>query len=264
MRILCFANNWVGWQVVQWLRDRDEEIVGVVVHPPGKRKYGEEIIQSSGVDSSRILDGSRLRDPQTMDIIGALAPDIGVSAFFGYILPPRLLDLFPKGCINIHPSYLPFNRGAHPNVWSILDETPSGVTLHYMDAGIDTGDIIAQRQVPVTPVDTGETLYRRLERECVRLFQETWPFIRAGKAPRRPQEHDKGTYHRVHDVQRIDRVELDATYRARDLINLIRARTFPPHPGAYFIHDGRKVYLRLQLTYEDEDATGSAEHETIH
>ena len=252
MRILFLGNNWVGWQIVHWLREQDEQIVGLVTHPPHKRKYGDEIIRSAQVSLAHIFDGSQLRHPEVLETIKALRPDIGVSVMFGYILRPEFLELFPAGVINLHPAYLPYNRGAYPNVWSIVERTPAGVTLHYIDAGVDTGDIIAQRQVPIEPVDTGETLYRKLERVCVKLFKETWPLIRSGRAPRISQDKQEGTYHRTHDVERIDHIDLDRIYTARELTDIIRARTFPPYPGVYFIHQGRKVYLHIQLLYEEQ------------
>jgi methionyl-tRNA formyltransferase len=252
VRILFLGNNWVGWQVVRWLKERQENIVGAVVHPAGRQKHRQEIIASAGVPPAAVFDGACLQDPDILCAIQKLQPDIAVSVFFGYILRPSFLSLPPDGCINLHPSYLPYNRGAHPNVWSIIERTPAGVTLHYIDPGVDTGDIIAQRQVEVEPVDTAETLYHRLERACIDVFCDTWPLVRAGKAPRTKQASCAGTCHRVRDVEQIDEIDLEATYKAKDLIDLIRARTFPPHCGAYFRSAGRKVYLRLQLGYEDE------------
>jgi len=252
MRILFLGNNWVGWQIVRWLREQDEQIVGLVVHPPHRSKFRDEIIRSAHVRPECVFDGSRLHQTDILSAIRSLNADIGVSVFFGYILRPNFLQMFPAGVINLHPAYLPYNRGAYPNVWSIVEGTPAGVTLHYVDDGVDTGDIIAQREVPVEPIDTGETLYHKLEKACVDLFKETWPLIRSGQAPRFPQRKDEGTYHRISDVEQIDRIDLNRTYTAKQLIDIIRARTFPPYPGAYFEYQGRKVYLRLQLLYEDD------------
>jgi methionyl-tRNA formyltransferase len=252
MRILFLGNNWVGWQVIRWLRKQEENIVGVVVHPAHKQKHREEIVQSAAVQSGAIFDGARLQEPEVLSAIERFKPGIAISVFFGYILRPSFLSIPPAGCINLHPSLLPYNRGAHPNVWSIIDRTPAGATLHYIDAGVDTGDIIAQRQVEVEPVDTAETLYRRLERACLDLFVDQWPLVREGKAPRIKQSNSAGTCHRARDVEHIDEIDLEANYKAKDLIDLLRARTFPPHSGAYFRSAGRKVSLRLQLSYEDE------------
>lgn len=256
MRILFLGNNWVGWQVLKWLKEQNEQIVGLVIHPPGKRKYGNEILDCAQVNPECIFDGSQLHQPETLEVIKELRPDIGVSVLFGYILQLEFLALFPDGIINLHPAYLPYNRGAYPNVWSIVDETPAGVTLHYIDAGVDTGDLIAQQEVLIEPVDTGETLYHKLERACVALFKETWPLVRSGQVPRVPQHSREGTFHLTQDVDQIDQIDLNHTYTGRELIGTIRARTFPPYQGAYFVHKGRKVYLRLQLLYGEQVSEG--------
>ena len=252
MRILFLGNNWVGWQIVHWLKEQSEEVIGLVIHPCKKRKYGEEIIQSANVDPTCIFNGARLDKPATLQAVEALRPDIAISALFGYILRPEFLDLMPAGCVNIHHAFLPQGRGSCPNVWSIIDGTSAGVTLHYMDAGIDTGEIIAQREVSVEPIDTGKSLYRKLEQVSVDLFKEAWPLIRSGRATRTPQQRHAGTYHRISDLVRVDEIDLNRSYLAKDLINVIRARTFSPYEGAYFWHRGRKVYLRLELLYEEQ------------
>jgi methionyl-tRNA formyltransferase len=252
MRILFLANNWVGWRIGRWLREQGEDIVGLVVHPPGKRKYGEEIMKSAGLAEPFVFDGTDLERPRTLAAIRALGADIGVSALFGYILRPEILKLMPAGCVNIHPGLLPDNRGACPNVWNIVEGTPAGATLHYMDAGVDTGDVISQLEVPVTPLDTGESLYRKLEQACVDLFKETWPLVRSGKPPRVAQDKEAGATHRTSDVKKIDEIKLDRRYTARELINVLRARTFSPYPGAFIVHEGRNIYLRIQLQYAED------------
>ena len=257
MRILYLGNNLVGWQILKWLKEQGDEIVGLVIHPPTKQQYTSEILQVARLPEERIFLGSQLPKPEVMASVRKLAPDIGLSVLFDYILKPEFLSIFPQGMVNLHPAYLPYNRGQYPNVWSIIEGTPAGVTLHYIDDRIDMGDIIAQKEVPVELVDTGETLYRKLEQASITLFQETWSLIKSGGAPRIPQSGASGTYHRTQDVEAIDKIDLNGTYAARDLINILRARTFPPYKGAYIRQQGRKIYLRLQLL--PEGTTGEGE-----
>lgn len=247
MKILLFANNRVGWHVAEWLQTAGEQIIGLVLHPPERQRYGNEIRNALELPPEDIFDGSRLQEPAVLAAIQELQPDIGISALFGYILQPALIELLPYGCINLHPALLPYNRGAYTNVWSIVEGTPAGATIHYIDEGIDTGDIISQRQVPVTATETGATLYAKLEAATLDLFYATWPLIRAGKHQRTPQPREAGTTHRTRDVERIDEIDLDHTYTARELINILRARTFPPYRGAYFRDGNRKIYMGLQL-----------------
>src|SRR3989344_3288025 len=157
MRVLLLANNWVGWKIAEFLHaGKEAEIVGVVVHPDTKAKYRNEILETLRLPDSSIFDGSKLQEQKVLSEVQELKPEVGVSAFFGYILHTEFLHLFPKGCLNIHPAYLPYNRGAYPNVWSIIDTTPAGVTIHYIDEAVDTGGIVAQAEIEVLPIDTGE------------------------------------------------------------------------------------------------------------
>ena len=250
MRIVCLCNNWLGWQVLQWLADQGQEIVGLVVHPAGQGRCLDEIRSVVDRTGCVVLEDSFISRPEGMNQIRACNPDLAISVLFRNILRKPFLDLFPKGCINLHPAFLPYNRGNYPNVWSIVEKIPAGVTLHYIDEGLDTGDIIAQKKVDVEMTDTGGTLYRKLELAALELFQRTWPSIESGSAPRSPQGAEPGTCHRRADVAAIDEIDLERVYRAEDLINILRARTFPPYPGAYFRHNGKKIYLRLELSEE--------------
>ncbi|MBW7905839.1 MAG: hypothetical protein LC135_11385 [Phycisphaerae bacterium] len=247
MRILLLANNWGGWQITRWLRERHENIVALVTHPPGNRKFADEIVTAASLPAERVLHAGQLREADTLERLRALEPDIGVSAFFGYILRPEVFQIPRLGCINTHPALLPRNRGWHPNVWPFLDGSPAGVSIHHIDAGVDSGDIIIQRRVAIRPTDTGGTLHQRLTRELVDLFREAWPAIRSGTAPRTPQDHSAATTHRKADIAAHDVIDLDRRYTARELLALLRARTYPPYPSAYFEEDGQRVYVRVQL-----------------
>lgn len=247
MRILYMGNNLVGFKVLKYLKEKGENIVGVVVHPDEKAKYREEILQVAQVGVENTFWGNELDDDSIVARIKALKPDIILSVLFDYILKRNIIEIPPMGCINLHPAYLPFNKGQYPNVWSIVEETPAGATLHYIDEGIDTGDIISQKEVTKDFSDTGESLYHKLEDACFELFTETWDSIKTGENDRRKQPKG-GTYHKTGDVQAIDKIELDKKYRAKDLLNILRARTFPPYESAYVeLEDGRKVYIRVSL-----------------
>ena len=253
MRIVLLANNWVGWQLAEWLAYQDDiEIVGLVLHPEAKRKYGGEILAATKLPNEKIFDATTLRQPEVLHQIKQLKADVALSFYFGYILKSSFLDLFPNGVLNLHPSFLPYNRGAYPNIWSIIDGTPAGVTLHYIDEQIDTGHIISQRLVTVEITDTGKTLYEKLERASVSLFCEVWPRIALGDILPIAQE-GIGSSYRMADVAKIDEIELSKSYLAKDLLNILRARTFPPFRGAYFWHEGRKIYIHVQLFSEDDE-----------
>jgi methionyl-tRNA formyltransferase len=252
VKVVAFVNNRSGLAAVETIQNHGDQIVAIVVHPQNSSSHRGEILAATANQNPLIIEAPKLRDQQTIEQLTALTPDIGVSAFFGHILRPNLIDIFPNGIINVHPAYLPYNRGAYPNVWAIVDGTPAGATIHYIDKGVDTGDIIDQSKVEIAPNDTGETLYRKLEAACIELFAEKWPKIAQspGKLTATQQQDTDGTSHLVKDTEKIDRIDLDANYTAGELINIIRARTFAEHHGAYFEQDGSKYFLRLEIEKE--------------
>ena len=256
MRLVLFLNNWGGWQLAKWLRSQNEDIAAVVVQPENDQRFAPEILRALALPADRIYLGPQLRNSETVAALNKLQPDLGISGWFGFILKPELLQIFPKGCINTHPAYLPWNRGWHTNVWPILDGSPAGVTVHYIDPGVDTGDIIAQAQIPVDWTDTGGSLHEKLTRELIGLFKRAWPSIRAGTAPRLPQNHSLATVHRKSELPTIDQIDLTGRSQARSFLNLLRARTYPPYPSAYYMEKGEKVFVRVEL---QESSGGSAQ-----
>jgi methionyl-tRNA formyltransferase len=131
--------------------------------------------------------------------VEALAPDAVVSYGYRHVLPADVVARLPKGrSVNLHISLLPWNRGADPNFWSALDGTPAGVTIHHLSAGLDSGDVAAQRAVEIGDEETLRSSYDRLQQEIQTLFREIWPRLREGRAPRQPQPPG-GSYHRVAD-----------------------------------------------------------------
>lgn len=123
-----------------------------------------------------------------------------VSYKYRYLIRQPILQKYERKAINLHISYLPWNRGADPNLWSFLEDTPKGVTIHYIDSGLDTGDIIAQQMVTFSPQDTLKTSYEHLTATIEDLFVSEWPTIRSGKVEGTVQPVG-GSYHRMADKQ---------------------------------------------------------------
>lgn len=154
--------------LIEWLQDRGDHVAHTMER----------------------LDGRRAR---------SFNADFLVSYRYRHILKADVLDQFPDRAVNLHASLLPWNRGADPNLWSFLDDTPKGVTLHYIDEGIDTGDIIAQREIVFdAPTETLASTYRRLDTAIQHLFRDHWDAIKSGRCPRRPQPPG-GSVHRLKD-----------------------------------------------------------------
>ncbi len=122
-----------------------------------------------------------------------------ISYRYGYILKKNILDLFPNRAINLHISYLPWNRGADPNLWSFVENTPKGVTIHYLDQGVDTGDIIIQKKLEFDiDNETLATSYRKLQTTIQQLFKQNWQNIKNEQCKKQKQK-GKGSLHKIKD-----------------------------------------------------------------
>ena len=121
-----------------------------------------------------------------------------VSYGYRHIIKQEVLEKYLYKIINLHVSFLPWNKGADPNLWSFLEDTPKGVTIHYIDSGIDTGDILAQTEVIMSPDDTLRSSYNKLTESIETLFYDTWQKIVKGYLSGSPQMAS-GNYHRLRD-----------------------------------------------------------------
>lgn len=217
------------------------DIVGVVVQPDrpagrGRRLVSPPVKQVALERGLPLFQPRSLRTPEAVAQLAAWDPDIIVVAAFGQILRQDVLDLPPRGCLNVHASLLPRWRG-NPIAAAILagDEV-TGVTIMQMDAGLDTGPILAQREEPIRPDDTQATLEGRLAQLGAKLLMETLPPYLAGDLSPRPQPEDGVTY-----AGRLRKKDgwLDWSRPAVELERQVRA--FNPWPGAFTTLHGKRL-----------------------
>ena len=130
-----------------------------------------------------------------LQIVQDQSIDFVVSDRSRFLIKRDVIDSLPRKIVNLHPSYLPWNRGYHPNYWSVKDRTTFGVTLHFIDEQIDTGDVIAQTKTFYSENDTLRETYDRLRRLMVSLFEACWPELRVGKIKGKPQNKAEGSIH---------------------------------------------------------------------
>ncbi len=154
------------------------------------RKSLEEALRSQG-DHVSFTD-----EPLTLSV----AAEFLVSFGYRHLISASILDRFPKRAVNVHISYLPWNRGADPNLWSFLENTPKGVTIHYMTPKIDGGDILYQEELSVGPQETLRTSYERLVQAGEALMARHWHDIRQANVKTRSQP-EGGSFHRASDAE---------------------------------------------------------------
>ena len=187
-----------------------------------------------------VLQPERLRRPESVEALRAYLPDLVVVAAFAQILPPNVLELPAYGCLNVHASLLPLWRGASPVAAAIMaGDSTTGVTIMQMDAGLDTGPILAQRVAPIRPDDTTATLTDHLANLGADLLIESLGPWLAGALSATPQDDSQATVSR--QLQREDGRINWAGFPAATIARTVRA--FDPWPGTFTTISGRLIKI---------------------
>ncbi len=240
---------------LQALIDSEHEVAAVVTQPDKPKGRGK-IMQFTPVkvlaNSYGILvyQPERVRDLDFVEKIENIKPDVIVVAAFGQILPEGILKIPKYGCINVHASLLPKYRGAAPIQWAILNgEQETGVTIMYMEKGLDTGDMIAKVPVPILETDTADSLHDKLAEAGAGLLIDTLKEIEAGTAKREKQDDSKSSYAKMLTK---DMGHMDFTKDAETLLRLIRGMN--SWPSAYTSYRGKTLKI---FGAEPAEGTGS-------
>ena len=206
------------------------EVVCVVTQPDRAGNRGKVVF--SPVKAQAIELGIPVLQPEriklALDEVRAYGADIGVTCAYGQILNQAALDLFPYGIINVHGSLLPAYRGSSPIQWSIIKgETVTGVTVMQTALGVDSGDIILQRELAIGAEETAGELFDRMAQFAPDVLLTALAMIQNGTATRTPQEHEKATHYPM-----LDKTSgvIDWTKSATEIVNLVRG--VHPWPGA--------------------------------
>jgi len=226
MRLLLFGDGSWATNSLLRLQETQHRIVGVVVRKQPSDTSLSETARRLGVP---ILQPQNVNAPDFLEIVSSLAPDLNLSISYNQIMRRPLLNTARLGCVNFHAGKLPYYRGRNVINWAIINgEHEIGLTAHFVDEGIDTGDIILQRTLPIQWTDTYRDVLDRVVESFPDLVSETVHLIVNGRAQPWPQAHLPGTYFggRAEGDEWLD--WSDTSY---NLHNKIRAIT-RPGPGA--------------------------------
>jgi len=239
MKLLILADGYVGSKVCDYLIKNFFEDIGMIVTTSDneiRQKALAHKIQTCINVSSEIL---------AEEIKGYF--DLGVLAWWPQIICESLVQKARLGFINMHPSLLPYNRGKNYNFWTLVEKNPFGVSLHRVDKGIDSGDIISQKEIPYDWTDNGESLYLKARDAMIDLFKETYSDLIVKIENAIPQNLSLGSFHNSSELEAASKIELENQYKGEDLINLMRARTFTGYPGCWFEADGCRYEVTISI-----------------
>jgi methionyl-tRNA formyltransferase len=250
MRIVFMGATELGYQCCERLFDLGEQVVGILsIEKKFPISYASngvtnvlfrsfaDLAEEHGVP---LVHVTGMSDPELLETLESWRPEFALAVGWYYMVPRAIRELLPKGAAGIHGSMLPKYRGGAPLVWAMINgERATGETLFYYDEGVDTGDIIAQERIEIGEEDTIQDVLEKVTRASLALVEEYVPQVRAGTAPRVPQDHSVATEY----PQRSPKDGLiDWSMSAPAIRNFVRAQT-RPYPGAFFVANGKKVTL---------------------
>lgn len=248
-RIALFANHDPGLEIARYLSEHSDHNIVAALYLPGENPEHDRKIESAladkkcpvfrGPDIIKQADHTAWFKTQAFDFI--------ICVYWPWLLRKEIFASV-KSTLNFHPALLPINRGWFPHVHSLVDGSKTGVTLHRIEEGADTGAVWVQREVPIIATDTAKEIYERLQIEIVKLFKLHWDEIRRHKIEATAQDKSVANYHAKKEIDSLDHIDLDQATTARELINRLRARSFGSRGFAYYEEHGEKIFLKISLS----------------
>jgi methionyl-tRNA formyltransferase len=250
MRVVFIGTGEIGVPTLRGLLRSGEHQLTAVVTQPDKPIGRDQRIAPSPIKKALIetkipiLQPARIKDRQSIEEIRTLLPDAIVVMAYGQILPRTILEIPSLACLNLHASLLPRHRGAAPIQAAIASgDSETGITVMYMDQGLDTGDILSRHEITILPTDTGGSLHDRLAQIAPEVLLEALQLLAQGNAPRVSQDNALATY-----APKLSRENgrIDWTEPAKVVERRIRA--YNPWPGAFAIltdRAGRELKLKI-------------------
>lgn len=243
LRILYVGARVVGHRVLEAVLQSGANIVGVLTLDESRQQVTtaftpfDELIARYQLNARKFTN---LKDPQLTEWAQRQRPDLGIVVGVSQLIDELLLAVPHRGFIGMHPTLLPEGRGRAPIPWALIKGlAKTGASLFYCDPQADTGDLLAQREVPIYYEDVSSTLGSRTDDAVIELFLETLPQLAAGTAARMPQDEQCAT---TWPQRRPEDGLIDWRKSSRQLYDWIRALTHP-YPGAFTCLNGRQLFV---------------------
>lgn len=238
----------ISVNLLNFLIDEGYKPSFLIVNKTRDSSHRDELISLSGLTDSDIYDIDCLN--KNHNVLASYDTDYIFGIHFPYIISEQLLSIPKVGFLNLHPAYLPYNKGWHTPSWAILDKTKYGATLHFMSNDLDAGDIIAQKEIEVKPNLTANELYQSVLKVEEELFKDSFTSLLTLK-PTRTKQFKKGTSYNKKDLAKVQEINLNEKIFASDLIDKLRALTTNNiDEAAYFIVDEKKYRVQVNIVPE--------------
>ena len=242
MKALVLGYHNMGCLGLDALLRNGFEVPAVFTHRdnPHEEVWWDSLAERAKARGIAVHYPDSMKGPEIQHLLASYEPDFLFSFYFRFMIPPEVLALARKGALNLHGSLLPRYRGRAPVNWVLVNgEKETGVSLHYMVAKPDAGNLVDQEAVPIAFDETPRTLYAKLEAAAVRVLDRSLPRLREGNAPSLPMDLTQGSYY---GGRKPEDGRMDWTQTAARLFYLVRGVTHP-YPGAFTSWNGKKLFV---------------------
>ncbi len=257
MKIMFMGTPEIAATCLKKLIEDGKEISAVITREDKPRGRGN-VMTPTPVKALALENGIQVFTPKTLrdesfsKLLSEIAPELIVVVAYGKILPPEVINYTKHGCINLHVSLLPKYRGAAPMQRAIMEgESVTGVTVMYMDEGLDTGDVICQESFPITDEDNFETIHDRSAEVGSALLSKTIDSIENGTATRTKQDESLATY-----AKKVEKEDAKIDFNLDVKVVSERLRGVTPIPGAFAYHEGKMLKIFRAAVSEGKGKPG--------
>jgi Methionyl-tRNA formyltransferase len=248
MKYVFAGDRDISVTILKFILEKGYPPSALLVTEKNKASHADKLAELAELPAEWIFHGKDFSSSESIEKLKSLHVDYIISIHFPYVISKSVLKIPAVGFLNLHPAFLPYNKGWHTPSWAIIENTIYGATLHFMSEQLDTGDIVHQKICPVNAGDTANILYQRVKESEVEVFKEAFPFLISLNPPRKKQ-NEVGTSHFKKDLLKYQPLSLQKEVKTGDLINKLRALTTNNiEEAAYYIMDGKKYFVQVSIT----------------
>lgn len=252
MRYAFAGDRQISCNILTFLIEKGYKPSFLFVTDGQSSSHAEELIKTSQLEDEYIFRSKEdIQNDKKMQLLKSANLHYIFGIHYPYIISDDLLNTPSIGFLNLHPAFLPYNKGWNTPSWAIIDKTPYGATLHFMSEQLDQGDIIHQKAIIIDSDDTANSIYHKVLKLEEVVFKEAFNDLVSLNPPRKKQI-EKGTNYRKSDLKKVQKIRMDDKVKVADFIDKLRALTTNnPKELAYYIENGKKIGVRIEFVELD-------------
>lgn len=247
MKYAFAGDRQLSCDVLKFIIENGHFPSGLLVSKGINTSHSKELQTLSKLDSDLIFEGNDFKKPESIQKLKDLELDYIIGIHFPYIIPKEVLEIPKIGFLNLHPAYLPYNKGWNTPSWAIIDQALYGATLHFMSEKLDEGDIIHQKSIKIESYDTANSLYQKVLKLEFEVFKEAFEDLTSFN-PKRIEQTQEGSSYKKSDLQGVREFDLNETIVVKDFLNKLRALTTNnPNELAFYMDGDKKIGVRVEF-----------------